>query len=332
MPDAAITFERWVSRGKEPLAGAVTDIIARQAGSLPQIALDYEADTRLLWITLRPEPKPVFTLPIIESVHRVQLAIAEIWGTAPDRPILFLAYRARGPVFSLGGDLDYYLECLARNDRAGLRRYARAASDVIRMNHDGLGGSVITLATVHARALGGGIDPARACNVMVAEEGATFCYPEVNYNHFPISAVPILSRHVGRIEAERILLSGQDFTAAEFRARGALEAVLPAGEGEAWVRRYAATSLGSHSARVAVIAAFNRQAGDLGSELATGVESWVSHIMTLKPLEISKLQRIASAQERILGRMLRPQRVPDDLRGNQVAREREAPAEASLPQ
>jgi len=62
----------------------------------------------------------------------------------------------------------------------------------------------VTLATVHAKALGGGIDPARACNVMIGEERASFSYPEINYNHFPISAVPILSRHTGSIEAERI--------------------------------------------------------------------------------------------------------------------------------
>jgi DSF synthase len=282
----------------------VVERIVAYAGSLPQISLEYEPDSRLLWITLRPEPKPVFTLPSIQSVLKVQHAVRDLWGTSADRPVLFLAFRGRGAVFSLGGDLDYYLDCLAANDRDGLHAYAAAAAEVIGLNRSGVDGCVITLATVHAKALGGGIDPARACNVMVAEEAASFCYPEVNYNHFPISAVPILSRHAGFIEAEKILMGGRDHTAAEFAARGVLDAVVPNGSGEDWVRAYARAALPTHSARVSVIAAINRQAGDLSAELARAVSSWVSHILTLKPLEISKLQRIAAAQERMLGRLV----------------------------
>ena len=285
--------------------GRVIEDVRRRAGALPQITLDFEPEHKLLWITLRPEPKPVFTLPVIESVRKVQLAIAELWGTAADRPVLFLAFRSQGRVFSLGGDLDYYLDCLAHGDRAGLAAYARAAADVIEMNANGIGGAVITLATVQARAMGGGIDPARACNVMVAEENATFCYPEVNYNHFPISAVPILSRHAGPIEAERILLSGRDHTAREFHERGVVDALVPDGTGEDWIRRYASNAMASHSARVSLMASFNRLSGDLGAELASGASGWVSHMLSLKPIEISKLQRIAAAQERMLGRLLR---------------------------
>ena len=304
---AAVANGRWSEF--EPTEGTgVVDAIRHEAGHLPQIALSYEPKIKLLWITLKPEPKPVFTLPLIESVRRVQHAIWNLWQKRSDRPILFLGYRGQGSVFSLGGDLDYYLDCLAKNDRAGLSAYARQAADVIRLNRTGVNGAVITLSTVHARALGGGIDPARACNVMIAEEGATFCYPEVNYNHFPISAVPILSRHTGAIEAERILLSGREFSAAEFLAKGALDAVVEAGTGEDWIRRYAAASLPSHSARTALIAAFDRQTGTLEHELAAGVESWVSHIMTLRPVEIAKLQRITAAQERLLSRVLRAER------------------------
>lgn len=300
--DGSVAIARFPQVQQEQ-PGVVEQVIA-SAGPLPQVSLEYEAEAKLLWITLRPEPKPVFTLSSIESVLKVQHAIRDLWGRENDRPVLFLAYRGRGPVFSLGGDLDYYLDCLAMNDREGLQRYAASAAEVIRLNRSGIGGRVITLATVHAKALGGGIDPARACNVMVAEERASFCYPEVNYNHFPISAVPILSRHAGFIEAEKILMAGRDHSAADFAERGVLDAVVPNGTGEEWVRNYAKTSLPTHSARASVIAAINRQAGDLAAELASAVSDWVSHILTLKPIEISKLQRIAAAQERMLGRLV----------------------------
>lgn len=304
MSDDVAVIGAGSARVEAPAVTGVVERLTAEAGYLPQICLEYEADTKLLWITLLPEPKPVFTLPSIESVLKVQRAIRTLWGRAADRPVLFLAYRGRGPVFSLGGDLDYYLDCLRANDREGLHAYAASAAKVIELNRNGIEGCVLTLATIHAKALGGGIDPARACNVMVAEEQASFCYPEVNYNHFPISAVPILSRHAGFIEAEKILLSGNDFSAAEFASRGVLDAVVPAGHGEDWIRNYARMSLPTHAARVSIIAAINRQAGDIVGELASAVSDWVSHILTLKPLEISKLQRIAAAQERMLGRLV----------------------------
>lgn len=283
----------------------VVEQISSFAGPLPQISLEYEHDIQTLWITLKPEPKPVFTLPLIESVGRVQDAVMDIWGVGDERPIRYLAYRTQGSIFSLGGDLDYYLDCLRANDRAGLKRYAEEATKVIRLNRNGLGGAVITLTNVRGKAIGGGIDPARACNVMVAEEDATFSYPEINFNHFPISAVPVLSRHTGPVQAEKILLSGAEYSAHEFMRAGAVDDVVACGSGDAWIRRYAQKTLSTHRARVALIAAFNQQAGDMYGPLTACAQSWTDHIITLKPLEIAKLQRIAAAQERLLGRMLR---------------------------
>ena len=286
-----------------PQPEEVIAAIRAASGPLPQVELSYEPDIRTLWLTLKPEPKPVFTLPIITSVLKVQRSIIKLWQDSSERPIQFLAYRGTGSLFSLGGDLDYYLECLARGDRSGLADYAARAIDVILLNSTGLNGMVVTLAAVHAKALGGGIDPARACNVMIGEEQATFCYPEINYNHFPISAVPILSRHTGPIEAERILLSGAEYTARAFFERGALDDLVPNGTGEDAVRDYAKRCLPTQKARVALFAAFSRRAGGLDSDLKEAAQDWVNHIFSLRPIEISKLQRIALAQERMLSRM-----------------------------
>ncbi len=279
--------------------------ISSRAGVLPQLSLEYEAGILTLWVTLRPEPKPVYTLPLIESVSRLQDAIIDLWGNDEERPIRYLAYRVDGPVHSLGGDLDYYLDCLRANDRLGLQRYADQATKGMTLNRSGLGGAVITIAHVRGKAIGGAIDSARACNVLVAEQDATFSYPEINFNHFPISAVPILSRHTGPIEAERILLSGAEYSAQEFMQKGAVDEVVPVGTGEEWIRRYAARTLNSHGARVSVMAAFNQQASERYGAMAGYAQAWTNHILRLKPLEISKLQRIAAAQERMLGRMLR---------------------------
>ncbi len=165
---------------------------------LPQVELAFEPEIRTLWVTLKPEPKPVFTLQVISSVKKVQEAIIRLWGDAAECPVLFFAYRGVGPLFSLGGDLDYYLDCLAENNSEGLRDYATQAAEVIALQLQRLARTVLSpLRPFTGR---------RSAEVSIRREPAMcwsaksrpmFGYPEIHYNHFPISAVPILSRHVG---------------------------------------------------------------------------------------------------------------------------------------
>jgi DSF synthase len=261
----------------------VVGTILHESGPLPQVKLSYEPAIKTLWLTIKPEPN----------------------GSPEDSPVKFLAYRGEGPVFTLGGDLDFYLDCLATNDRQALDEYARASVEGACWNASGLKGMAITLSTIHAKAIGGGIDAPRSCNLMIAEEQASFTYPEVRFNHFPITAVAILSRCMGPIEAKRMLMSGDEYSAAEFHARGGLDAVVPKGRGEDWVRAYAAETLPMHAARTALFAAFHQRAGRLDEDLGYTAKLWSETMLRLSPSEISKLQRIAQAQERMLSRMYR---------------------------
>ncbi|MAU99013.1 MAG: hypothetical protein CMP81_24550 [Fulvimarina sp.] len=303
MPQVQFADSSQLKPAAAPVPSHIVDRITDRTGALPQLQLMFEEQLGLLWLVMHPEPKPVFTLPLVDSVLRVQNALRAMVDAGEPMPVEVLAYRTSGPVFSLGGDLDYYIDCLARRDRAGLARYAETACAVIEGNTTGIGGRVATVAAVHGRALGGGIDPARACHVVVAEDSASFCYPEINYNHFPIAAAPILARRIGAVEAERILLSGKSFTAAEFYDKGALEAVVADGASAMWVRDFCKKTAASRRSRIAIAAAFNRMGPDLAAELAGAGAAWVDHMLALDQAEITKLQRIVQAQDRMLGRM-----------------------------
>jgi DSF synthase len=284
----------------------VIDAIRYKAGFLPEVEIAYEPEIKTLWVTIRPELKPVFTLQLLDSLVKIQRAIVALWG-APDQyhraPVRFLAFRGTGPFFTLGGDLDFYLDCLAKNDRAALTEYARLSAEGAIWNSGGLNGLVITLSTIHAKAIGGGIDAPRSCNVMIAEEQASFVYPEIKFNHFPITAVAILSRRMGQRAAEQMLLSGEEMNAAEFMAAGGLEAVVPAGTGESWIRKYCSDALPIHAAKTALFTAFNRRSGDLREELGHLGQIWTDCMLRLSPSAISKLQRIAQTQDRMLARV-----------------------------
>ena len=303
MPQVQFVDAAALKPAPAPNPGQIVDRIIDRTGPLPQLQLMFEEQHSLLWLVMHPDPKPVFTLPLVDSVMRVQNALKEMIEAGEEMPVGVLAFRTAGPVFSLGGDLDFYLDCLARRDRDGLLLYAETACAVIENNTNGLGGRIATVAAVHARSLGGGIDQARACHVMVAEESATFCYPEINYNHFPIAAAPILARRIGPIEAERILLSGKNFTAEEFFDKGAVEAVVGDGASAMWVRDFCKRTAASRRSRLAIAEAFNRMGPDLSAELAVAGTAWVDHMLALDEAEVTKLRRIVQAQDRMLGRM-----------------------------
>ncbi|MGL4728708.1 MAG: crotonase/enoyl-CoA hydratase family protein [Bosea sp. (in: a-proteobacteria)] len=284
----------------------VIGAVRHHAGALPQISIDYEPEIKAIWLTIKPQPKPVFTLDLLASVGKVQQAIWALWGkNTSDRnsPVKFLAFRGEGPVFTLGGDLDFYLDCLAKGDRAALQEYARVSVEGAAWNASGCRGSVITLATIHGKAIGGGIDAPRSCQIMIAERGATFVYPEVKFNHFPITAAPVLARRVGDRVAEEVLMSGTEFDAYEFAARGLLEGVVESGAGEDWVRAYCRETLPMHHARKAIFAALHARHRHFEDDLRFNADLWVDCMLRMPPTEISKLQRISQMQERMLSRM-----------------------------
>ncbi|MGC2142065.1 MAG: enoyl-CoA hydratase-related protein [Methylovirgula sp.] len=287
----------------ETSPGEVLDEIRHKIGPLAQLKLEYDPAIKTLWVTIAPEPKPVFTFDLVHSVYRLQKAIVSLWGRDRyvESPIRFFAYRASGPVFTLGGDLDFYLDCIAKSDHAALREYARLSIEGVLGNTSSLSGSAITMATIEGKGIGGGIDAPLSCNMVIAEEQTSFSYPEVKFNHFAITAAAVLSRRIGARAAHRLLATGTELSASQFEALGALDAVTPTGRGEAWLRKYATDTLPMHGARLNLFEAFyRRRAEEYRTELHLLAKAWSDHMLRLSPSEISRLQRISVGQDRLL--------------------------------
>ncbi|MCI4682330.1 crotonase/enoyl-CoA hydratase family protein [Candidatus Rhodoblastus alkanivorans] len=289
----------------------VLGAIHARTGPTPQIELGYEAEIGTIWLTLAPEPRPVFTFELLSSVNKVQRAVHTLWnsGVSSKSPIKFLAYLHKqvGPISTLGGDIEFYLDCIAKGDRARLREYARLSVEGIIWNDSCLRGSAITVAAApRGVVLGGGIDAPRSCNIMIAERQASFSYPEVKFNHFPIGAVAVLSRYVAPRVAHEILAGGKEYSAEEFARIGVIDAVVGEGESDAWIRNYITGNLRTHAAQLALFQAFSRRvARPFEEELDDLAKRWTEHMMRLTPIEIAHLQKIVVAQDHFLSRSFR---------------------------
>lgn len=96
----------------------------------------------------------------------------------------------------------------------------------------------LTIAAVRGVALGGGFELALSCDMIVAEEGASFGVPEIWLACFPPVAAAVLPHHIAPQKAYEIILSGEPITASEAAQMGFVNAVAPRGQLEPTLERF----------------------------------------------------------------------------------------------
>ncbi len=85
------------------------------------------------------------------------------------------------------------------------------------------------IAAVNGFAMGGGFETALSCDIIIAADTAKFALPEVKVGFFAsASGVQRLSRYIGRLAAQELMLSGRTIDAAEALRLGCVNEVVPA--------------------------------------------------------------------------------------------------------
>jgi enoyl-CoA hydratase/carnithine racemase len=122
-----------------------------------------------------------------------------------------------------------------------------------------------TVAAVFGFALGGGMELALSCDLVVAADDAVFGLPEVRLGLVPAGGgTQLLARRVGRSVARDLVLTGRRVDAGEAQRLGVADRVVPRAELPAAARALATEVAGNSP--VAVRAA--KWALDLGADLA----------------------------------------------------------------
>jgi enoyl-CoA hydratase/carnithine racemase len=127
-----------------------------------------------------------------------------------------------GPlVFSAGGDVNAMVGC---SPIELMRRHTERIWDPITRC------PLPVIAAVQGCAYGGGAELALLCDIVLAGEGARFALPEVRLGIMPgIGGTQRLVRAVGKVQAMRLLLTGQSVDARQALAIGMVAEVWPDG-------------------------------------------------------------------------------------------------------
>ena len=89
-----------------------------------------------------------------------------------------------------------------------------------------------TIAAVHGVTFGGGFELALACDLIVADKMARFCFPELRLGLIPgFGGIPRLKRDLGNALVRDLILTGRSINATKAQAVGLVSQIT--GEGEA---------------------------------------------------------------------------------------------------
>ncbi|WP_207539356.1 crotonase/enoyl-CoA hydratase family protein [Sabulicella rubraurantiaca] len=271
-----------------------------------------EADTASFWASMNPGPKPSFTRELLRDILAQQAVLRDTLraereaGLSPSLRYYVMGSSLPG-IFNLGGDLGHFADRIRSRDLASLRRYGHLCVEAIHGNAEAFRSPVVTIAMVQGDALGGGFECALAFDVIVAERSAKFGLPEILFNLFPgMGAYSFLSRRIGAVEAEKMIMSGKLYTAEELHAMGVVDVLAEDGEGEAAVRRYIDQHSRKHNAQQALMRVRRRVNPVTLEELKDVVDIWAETAMGVTEMDLRKMVRLTQAQEKRINASSQP--------------------------
>ncbi len=280
----------------------------RRAERIPEITVAYEADRRLLWHFMASRERPSFTPRLIAGMTALLDVVAAACDASPqDPPIGYLVLGSQTPgIFNLGGDLTLFLDAIAKRDRKRLRVYAHSCVKGQHRFATNLGRPLCTIALVQGDALGGGFEVALAQQVIIAERQAKFGLPEVLFSLFPgMGAYSFLSRRINAAEAERMIISGRIYSAAQMHDMGVVDILAEDGQGLDAVHRFIADYERTRRTRQAVFRAHAIVNSVPLDELLKIADIWVDAALALEPADLRKMRHLATAQDRRCARLHR---------------------------
>ena len=192
-------------------------------------ALSWELTDGVIELALHREPCNEIGSATLEELEGFAAALESLAGEMS----VAILYSTLKPGFSAGADLrELYRRSqqVSGSERvAGVRSFLERIHRVLNTID---GSAATTIAAVHGITFGGGFELALACDLIIADKSARFCFPELRLGLVPgFGGVPRLKRDLGNAVVRDLLLTGRSINAAKAQAVGLVSQV--AGEGQA---------------------------------------------------------------------------------------------------
>lgn len=178
----------------------------------------YTKDQRgIAWVTLnRPDKFNAYNMRMRDDLHEVLRAIHD------DVEVRAMVLRGAGPAFSTGGDVSEFGQAPSPT----VARWVRFRRDVWGMLRKL---SIPTIAAVHGFTVGGGLEMALLCDLVIAADDTRICLPESGLGMIPgVAGTQTVARRGGLARGLDLCLTGRWINGYEARSMGLVALVVPA--------------------------------------------------------------------------------------------------------
>ena len=167
-------------------------------------------------LALNLAPANEIGLAMLEDLERFASSLPALESKAS----ALIVYSGQKAGFSAGADLrEVYTQAQSRWKRlsamTGVREFLERIHAVL--NRLGYASPLTTIAAVHgASALADGFELALACDLIIADKMARFCFPELRLGLIPgFGGIPRLKRDIGNAVVRDLLLTGRSINATK---------------------------------------------------------------------------------------------------------------------
>lgn len=297
-----MTIDNEITAEKQKTGQKTRNNMAKTRAEYNQFSTRYDSDTSAIWCWMHPEPRPCLNATLIDELIHLQYQLTTTYKTQhPDSiwPFRHLILASKTPgIFNLGGDLNLFKQCIIDQDKIKLKDYAYKCINLVHRNINNLDLPITTVSLVQGQALGGGFETALSSDIIIAERSSQLGFPEILFNLFPgMGAYNLLTRRVGSALAERIILSGKTYTAAELYDMGIIDVLAEDGAGIQATEDYMNSHNQSHNTIRSIkkirqiVHPITRQT------LYDIVDIWLDAAMDLSLKDLSKMDRLLHLQK-----------------------------------
>ena len=233
------------------------------------------------YLTLnRPDVRNAFNDQMIAELENWASSLSESARRHQVRAVVLVG---AGTVFCAGGDAKWLASTIRCSEAENLRDGQAMAAMFAAI--DDL--PVPLICRIQGAAIGGGAGLAAVSDIVVAEDRATFAFPEVKLGIVPAIISTFVLPKIGPAAARELFLTGARFPASRAKEIGLAHAVVPADELDAKVDEYVREILTSAPEAVA---AAKRLVRDVSGRLPADAASMTTTL-------IAKLRVSAEGQE-----------------------------------
>jgi enoyl-CoA hydratase len=192
------------------------------------IALSWSFRDGVIELALHREPCNELGSASLEELENFATALENLQAEAH----ALIIYSEMKPGFCAGADLRELYQRSQAMERTeatkGVRNFLERIHRVLNLL-DAL--PLTTIAAVHGVTFGGGFELALACDLIIADKMARFCFPELRLGLIPgFGGIPRLKRDLGNGVVRDFLLTGRSINATKAQQIGLVSQVV--GEGE----------------------------------------------------------------------------------------------------